>query len=211
MRRLALAFISLALLAACASPTAAPPVTQDFPTRPATSVSTAAGPTATHDPGAAPTATTVAATAANATAAATSAASATPATADTAAATAATAAAPTMVATSTANPAIAGGLIGLWQGNNNSFYLLNNDGTWNWDQDGQKVLTAPENQGRWWLEGDIFRIQDTGGKAPCPLAQVGSYQARLTGDVLTLTAVADLCAVRIDQTAGNYARQAAGP
>jgi hypothetical protein len=116
-----------------------------------------------------------------------------------------------IASTSTANPAVAGGLVGLWQGNNNSFYLLNKDGTWNWDQKLQQVLIAPENQGRWWLEGDIFRIQDVSGKAPCPPDQIGSYQAQLSGDTLVFTALADLCRPRIDQTAGQYARQPAGP
>ncbi len=116
-----------------------------------------------------------------------------------------------LVATSTANPTVAGGLVGMWQGNNNSFYLLNIDGTWSWDQKLQQVLTAPENTGRWWLEGDIFRIQDTAGRAPCPPDQVGSYQVLLSGDVMTLTAVADRCGPRIDQTEGQYSRQPAGP
>ena len=118
---------------------------------------------------------------------------------------------PTLTATATADPAIAGGLVGLWQGNNNSYYLFNKDGTWNWDQKSDKVLTNPENQGRWWLEGDVVYIQDLSGLAPCPLNQIGAYQAQLSGDTLELAAVSDPCTVRIGQTSGTYARQAAGP
>ena len=113
--------------------------------------------------------------------------------------------------TATANPTIAGGLIGLWQGNNNSFYLFNIDGTWDWDQHGDRVLTASENQGRWWIEGDVFHIQDLAGKAPCPPDQVGAYQAQLSGDSLVLTVVKDDCGPRVDQTAGQYTRRPAGP
>ena len=129
----------------------------------------------------------------------------------TARSTATVAATATVKPTATADAAIAGGLVGLWQGNNNSFYLFNKDGTWSWDQTGQKVLTQPENQGRWWLEGDVVHIQDVSGLAPCPLADIGTYQAHLTGDNLELAAVGDPCTVRIGQTSGTYARQPAGP
>jgi hypothetical protein len=188
-----LAVLLMCCTAACSTPTSTPAAT------PAAASPTGAAPAATPSappaaPSAAPTAATV------------------PAPADaTAAPPTATSGPPTVVGTSTANPTVAGGLVGLWKGNNNSYYLLNVDGTWNWDESGQNVLTAPENQGRWWLEGDVFRIQDTAGKAPCPLAQIGSYQAQLSGDTLVLVAIADLCAPRIDQTAGQYARQPAGP
>lgn len=185
--------------AACAVPTQTPGVTQPpsvpsltAPTVVAATVGVGTLPAATPtSPPAAPTA-----AASDGTAAATPTAGAT---------------ATPFAVTSTANPTVAGGLVGMWQGNNNSFYLLNKDGTWSWDQKLQLVLTAPENQGRWWVEGDIFRIQDTAGKAPCPLDQVGSYQAQLSGDTLVLMAVADLCTPRIDQTQGQYSRQPAGP
>ena len=186
------------VLSSCASPTAAPPTlpASTAATANATGVGPAATPTgASPAASAVPTAATPAASAA----------------AVSSRAPTQTSAPPTLVGTSTANPTIAGGLVGLWQGNNNSFYLLQNDGTWNWDEKLQNVLTAPENMGRWWVEGDIFRIEDTAGRAPCPPDQIGSYQAQLSGDKLILTAVADLCAPRIDQTAGQYARQPAGP
>jgi hypothetical protein len=114
-------------------------------------------------------------------------------------------------ASATANPTVAGGLVGLWQGNNNSFYLLNIDGSWNWDQQHDNVLTSPENQGRWWLEGDVIHVEDLTGKAPCPRGQIGAYQAKLDGDSLVLTLVNDPCLPRIGQTAGQYSRQPAGP
>ena len=117
----------------------------------------------------------------------------------------------TVPPTATADPAIAGGLVGFWQGNNNSFYLFNKDGTWSWDQGAQKALTDPENKGRWWLEGDVIHMQDVSGRAPCPLADIGTYQAHLAGDSLELAAVADPCTVRIGQTSGTYTRQPAGP
>jgi hypothetical protein len=158
------------------------------------------------------------ATVPSATAAAATVGSATPAPptagptlAPTARSTATLAATPTLTPTATADAAIAGGLVGLWQGNNNSFYLFNKDGTWSWDQSGQKVLTAPENQGRWWVEGDVVHIQDVSGLAPCPLGDIGTYQAQLTGDNLALAAVKDPCFVRIAQTSGTYTRQPAGP
>ena len=113
--------------------------------------------------------------------------------------------------TATADAAIAGGLVGMWQGNNNSFYLFNKDGTWSWDSDGQKILTNPENQGRWWIEGDVIHIQDLSGLAPCPKEQIGAYQAQLSGDNLAMAAVSDPCQPRIGQTSGSYTRQAAGP
>jgi hypothetical protein len=119
--------------------------------------------------------------------------------------------APTITPTATADAAIAGGLVGMWQGNNNSFYLFNKDGTWSWDSDGQKILTNPENQGRWWIEGDVIHLQDLSGLAPCPQDQIGAYQAVLSGDNLALAAVSDICQPRIGQTSGTYTRQAAGP
>lgn len=188
------AFLPVLLLfvAACGAPTQPPSVTS--PTAPVTV------PAATQPPAATPTPPSVPPTPAPATVAPSTTGAAT-----------AVATATLFVGTSTANPTVAGGLVGMWQGNNNSFYLLNKDGTWSWDQKLQQVLTAPENQGRWWVEGDIFRIQDTAGRAPCPLQQVGSYQVQLSGDTLILVAVADLCAPRIDQTQGRYSRQPAGP
>ena len=117
----------------------------------------------------------------------------------------------TITPTATADAAIAGGLVGMWQGNNNSFYLFNKDGTWSWDTDGQKILTNPENQGRWWIEGDVIHIQDLSGLAPCPKNQIGAYQAVLSGDTLDMAAVNDPCRDRIGQTSGTYTRQAAGP
>ncbi len=117
----------------------------------------------------------------------------------------------TITPTATADPALAGGLMGLWQGNNNSFYLFNKDGTWNWDQKGDRVMLRPENQGHWWMEGDVIHIQDLSGKAPCPANQIGLYQAQLSGDNLELAAVNDPCTVRIGQTSGTYGRQAGGP
>ena len=117
----------------------------------------------------------------------------------------------TVTPTATADAAIAGGLVGMWQGNNNSFYLFNKDGTWSWDSDGLKILTNPENQGRWWIEGDVIHIQDVSGLAPCPKNQIGAYQAVLSGDSLAMAAVSDPCRVRIPQTSGTYTRQAAGP
>ncbi len=117
----------------------------------------------------------------------------------------------TFTPTATADAAVAGGLVGMWQGNNNSFYLFNKDGTWSWDSDGQQILTNPENQGRWWIEGDVIHIQDLIGLAPCPKEQIGAYQAQLQGDSLALAAVSDPCQPRIGQTSGTYARQAAGP
>jgi hypothetical protein len=85
----------------------------------------------------------------------------------------------------------------MWQGNNNSFYFFNKDGTWSWDSDGQKILLNPENQGRWWIEGDVIHIQDLSGLAPCPKEQIGAYQAMLTGDSLAMAAVSDPCQPRI--------------
>ena len=117
----------------------------------------------------------------------------------------------TFTPTATADATIAGGLVGMWQGNNHSFYLFNKDGTWSWDSDGQKILTNPENQGRWWIEGDVIHIQDLSGRAPCPQEQIGAYQAQLHGDSLALAAVSDPCQPRIGQTSGTYTRQAAGP
>ncbi len=189
---LVLALLCLLGAAACGAPTQ-PPVGTSLPAvtplPPAT-----AGPGTVSASAAVPTPLPAAPTLVGPAATATAAATATP-----------------FAATSTANPAVAGGLVGLWQGNNNSFYLLNKDGTWSWDQKLQQVLTTPENTGRWWVEGDIFRIQDLAGKAPCPLEQIGSYQAQVSGDTLILTAVADLCGPRIDQTQGQYSRQPAGP
>jgi hypothetical protein len=178
--------------AACAAPTSEPVAT---PTPAVTALTPAAAVTAGPGTAAAPTPTPP---------------SAAPTRVPAATATAADTATPFAV-TSTANPTVAGGLVGMWQGDNNSFYLLNKDGTWSWDQKLQQVLTAPENTGRWWIEGDIFRIQDVAGKAPCPPDQIGSYQAQLSGDTLVLTAVADRCGPRIDQTQGRYSRQPAGP
>jgi len=99
----------------------------------------------------------------------------------------------------------------MWQGNNNSYYFFNKDGTWSWDSDGQKILLNPENQGRWWIEGDVIHIQDLSGTAPCPKDQIGAYQAVLSGDNLAMAAVSDPCQPRIGQTSGTYTRQAAGP
>ena len=192
MRQLANVFALFLLFAAvsCSSPTQ-PPATQ---------------------PPAQPGATTPAATAGAAVATATiTAPAAGPTLPPTAAGTATPAPSSTLATTATADPAIAGGLVGLWQGNNNSYYLFNKDGTWNWDQKSDRVLTNPENQGRWWLEGDVVHIQDLSGLAPCPLNQIGTYQAQLSGDTLELAAVTDPCTVRIGQTSGTYARQAAGP
>jgi hypothetical protein len=50
--------------------------------------------------------------------------------------------------TATAVPPLPAGWLA-WQGNNNSFYFFNKDGTWSWDSDGQKCQS--ENQGRWWI------------------------------------------------------------
>ncbi len=186
----ALTWLCLLGAAACGSPTPAPIATSLPAATPLAPVTAGPGTASALTPTPAPAASTLVGPPATATAAAT----ATP-----------------FAMTSTANPTVAGGLVGMWQGNNNSFYLLNKDGTWSWDQKLQQVLTAPENTGRWWVEGDIFRIQDTAGKAPCPLGQIGSYQALVSSDTLTLTAVADLCGPRIDQTQGRYSRQPAGP
>jgi hypothetical protein len=188
---LILAFLCLLGAAACGSPTQAPVATTLPAVTPLAPVTAGPGTASADTPTQAPDAPTAAPPA---TAAAVAAATATP-----------------FAVTSTANPTVAGGLVGLWQGNNNSFYLLSKDGTWSWDQKLQQVLTTPENTGRWWVEGDIIRIQDTAGRAPCPLEQIGSYQAQLSGDTLILTAVADLCGPRIDQTQGQYSRQPAGP
>ena len=175
------------MAAACSSPTAAPPPGTPPPAAPTATALSAAGSATPVPPTAGPTLT------------------------PTARSTATVAATATVIPTATADAAIAGGLVGLWQGNNNSFYLFNKDGTWNWDQDGQKVLIQPENQGRWWIEGDVMHIQDVSGLAPCPPGDIGAYQAQLTGDNLALAAVSDPCTVRIAQTSGTYARQPAGP
>jgi len=187
-----LMLIFVLICAACASPTAtpAPTAAPDLPSATVTAGATAATVDASATP-APPTAG--------------------PTLAPTVRSTATVAASATLTPTATADAAIGGGLVGLWQGNNNSFYLFNKDGTWSWDQSGQKVLIQPENQGRWWLEGDVIHIQDVSGRAPCPLADIGAYQAQLTGDRLALAAVADPCTVRIAQTSGTYTRQPAGP
>ena len=187
---IALTVFGLLFLAACASSTPAPATRPPDVTAPAVTASLAA---------------TVGATAAPPTDGPTRPAATPSAPAATVAATA------TLTPTATANPAIAGGLVGLWQGNNNSFYLFNKDGTWNWDQKGDRVMMQPENQGHWWIEGDVIHLQDLSGKAPCPPNQIGRYQAQLNGDNLELAAVNDPCTVRIGQTSGTYARQAGGP
>jgi len=184
--------LAFSLSAACASPTAPPPGSPGPTTAPS-----ATAPAATDG---APVGT-----------ATTSAPTAGPTEPPPATGTATVAPTATVTPTATADAAIAGGLVGLWQGNNNSFYLFNKDGSWSWDQDGQKVLTDPENKGRWWIEGDVIHIQDLSGLAPCPPEQIGVYQAQLSGDSLAMAAVADPCTVRIGQTSGTYTRQAAGP
>ena len=203
MKRLTFATIVLVLSvsAACGAPTA-PPATP-VPGQPSpTAALTVTGPAATAG---GPTA--------SATVAPTAGSTALPAATRTAALvpTATLAAPATITPTATADAAIAGGLVGMWQGNNNSFYLFNKDGTWSWDSDGQKILTNPENQGRWWIEGDVIHIQDLSGLAPCPKEQIGAYQAVLSGDSLAMAAVSDPCQPRIGQTSGTYTRQAAGP
>jgi hypothetical protein len=111
----------------------------------------------------------------------------------------------------TSDPTLVVGLIGLWQGDNGSFYLFNNDGTWNWDKKRAAVETGPENQGRWWLEGDVFNIQDLTGIGACPRDQIGTYQVHVAADTLTLTRLTELCLDRSVQTDGQYTRLPAGP
>ena len=114
-------------------------------------------------------------------------------------------------ATATPNPTLVAGLIGLWQGDNGSFYLLNTDGTWNWDGQRAAVESTPAKQGRWWLAGYVFNIQDLSGTDPCPPDQIGAYQVRLDGDLVALTRLLDPCVARAARTAGQYTRQPAGP
>jgi len=196
MRSLTLLTLLLVLFvsAACGSPTA-PPATP-LPGQPSATALVAATGTRV-----------VTAVSAGTTAAATAAPT------DRPAATSTVAIVPTAIftPTATADAAIAGGLVGMWQGNNNSYYFFNKDGTWSWDSDGQNILLNPENQGRWWIEGDVIHIQDLSGTAPCPKDQIGAYQAVLSGDNLAMAAVSDPCQPRIGQTSGTYTRQAAGP
>jgi hypothetical protein len=108
------------------------------------------------------------------------------------------------VATLTPNPTFVAGIHGLWKGDNGSFYLFGADGMWSWDEQQARVQTAPENRGKWWLEGDELRIVDLSGKDPCPAGQIGQYQLHFEGDALVLGLVKDPCGVRIRQTAGKY-------
>jgi hypothetical protein len=106
---------------------------------------------------------------------------------------------------------VAGGLIGLWQGDNGSFYLFNNDGTWKWDQTLARVESTPARQGYWLIYGDELLINDSTGADTCTRDQTGPYHAHLDGDTLSLTRAGDVCAVRVTQTVGHYTRQPAGP
>ena len=78
-------------------------------------------------------------------------------------------------ATAMPDPTLMAGLIGLWKGDNRSFYLFNSDGTWNWDQHSSSVEQSPENRGAWWIEGDVFNIVDLSGLDACPRNQTGRY------------------------------------
>jgi hypothetical protein len=113
--------------------------------------------------------------------------------------------------TPTPNPTLVAGLIGLWKGDNGSFYRFNPDGTWNWDEQRGRVEQAPENQGTWWIEGDVLNIVDLSGKEPCPRSQIGRYQMQFIGDALVLSRVKDLCRARVPQTAGTYSRLSGNP
>jgi len=78
---------------------------------------------------------------------------------------------------------------------------------------GKKILLNPENQGRWWIEGDVIHIQDLSGLAPCPKEQIGAYQAcaqRRTAWPWRRSVIR--ASPRIGQTSGTYIPgRAAGP
>ena len=122
-----------------------------------------------------------------------------------------------MVPAPTSNPTlVAGGLIGLWQGDNGSFYLLiagqfSDQGIWKWDQVLARVESTPAKQGRWRIYGDDFFLQDVTGKDLCPLRQEGPYHAHLVADTLTLKRGGDQCSARVTRTEGQYTRLAAAP
>lgn len=104
----------------------------------------------------------------------------------------------------TPNPEFVSALLGLWQGNNGSFYLFRRDGTWSWDGQRDRIETTPEKKGIWWIEGTALNLVDSEGQPPCPKAQVGIYQMDFRNGVLLLGQLQDRCRARSGQTQGMY-------
>lgn len=104
----------------------------------------------------------------------------------------------------TPNPAFVSSLLGVWQGNNNSFYVFKKDGTWGWDDRREQITVSPARQGIWWIEGTVLNLVDSGGQTPCPQTQIGTYQMDYKNGVLLLGQLEDRCKGRGSRTQGMY-------
>lgn len=106
--------------------------------------------------------------------------------------------------TLTPNPTVVAGLPGKWKGDNGSFFLVQPDGKWHWDEVLSNLENSPENTGDWWVEGDVMYMIDRTGPGKCPENYIGSYTVSFQGKELVLTLINDKCGVRVGQTQGHY-------
>ena len=71
--------------------------------------------------------------------------------------------------------------------------LFNNDGTWEFDKDGNMVK---DMWGKYKIKSNTLTITSTGGATLCPLKKPGTYTIQVNGPQLTFIEISDSCASR---------------